>query len=37
VIDKYSNDNLGKKTKKELDELYNFESHYKIKDMDIFM
>ena len=35
IIDKHSNKNLGKLTKKELDELYNFESFYKIKDMGI--
>lgn len=36
LIDKSSDKNLGKMTKKELDELYNFESHYKVEDMGIF-
>lgn len=33
IIDKDSDKNLGKMTKKELDELYNFESHYKIEEI----
>jgi hypothetical protein len=34
--DKYSRLYLKQKTAEELEELYNFESHYKMKDMGIF-